>query len=169
MMTWIAKTALKFLSYDALVELIAKALAYILEYARKNASQEAWEKAKDANKKVKAWTTLFEEVYEDDTLTPEEEQKIADAIAGCTATESIYNLVTGKKAAKKEAKKEVKVEPKKVEVPKVELKKVEPVSKTEPKKEVKAVEKRKPEAKKTPTKKVPGKKPAKVKKSAKKA
>lgn len=109
MTNWIAKTALKFLSYDALVELIAKALAYILEYARKNASQEAWEKAKDANKKVRAWTTLFEEVYEDDTLTPDEEKKIADAIAGCTATESIYTLVTGKnKAGKKVAKKSEK-------------------------------------------------------------
>jgi hypothetical protein len=114
MINWIAKTALKFLSYDALVEMIAKALAYILEYARKNASQEAWEKAKDANKKVRAWTTLFEEVYEDDTLTPEEEQKIADAIAGCTATESIYTLVTGNnKAGKKVAKKSEKVSEKK--------------------------------------------------------
>lgn len=114
MMNWIAKTALKFLSYDALVELIAKALAYILEYARKNASQETWKKAKDANKKVRAWTTLFEEVYEDDTLTPEEEKKIADAIAGCTATESIYTLVTGKnKAGKKVAKKSEKVSDKK--------------------------------------------------------
>ena len=154
MMTWIAKTAVKFISYDALVELIAKALACILEYARKNASQEAWEKAKEANKKVRAWTTLFEEVYEDDTLTPDEEKKIAEAIAGCTTTESIYNLVTGKKAAKKEAKKEAKVEPKKVEVPKVELKKVEP---------------KKVPAKKTPAKKVPEKKPTKAKKPAKKA
>ena len=101
MMNWIAKTALKFLSYDALVELIAKALAYILEYARKNASQEAWEKAKDANRKVKAWTTLFDEVYADDTLTPEEEEKIAQAISNCTATESIYELVTGKRKAGK--------------------------------------------------------------------
>ena len=31
MINWIAKTALKFLSYDSLVEMIAKALAYILE------------------------------------------------------------------------------------------------------------------------------------------
>ena len=96
MMTWIAKTALKFLSYDALVEIIAKGLAYILEYARTKASPEAWEKAKEANRKVRAWTTLFDEVYEDDTLTPEEEKMIADAIANCTATESIYELVTGK-------------------------------------------------------------------------
>jgi hypothetical protein len=43
-------------------------------------------------------------VYEDDTLTPEEEQKIADAIANCTTTESIYTIVTGRK--KKKVKKE---------------------------------------------------------------
>ena len=113
MMNWIAKTALKFLSYDALVEMIAKALAYILEYARKNASPEAWEKAKEANKKVRAWTTLFEEVYEDDTLTSDEEKKIADAIANCTSTESIYTLITGKNKAGKKVKKEAKGEEKK--------------------------------------------------------
>ena len=107
MITWLAKTALKFLSYDALVELIAKALAYILEYARTKASPEAWEKAKEANRKVRAWTTLFDEVYEDDTLTPDEEKKISDAIANCTATESIYELLTGKgkKKKRKSAKK----------------------------------------------------------------
>lgn len=101
MVTWLAKTALKFLSYDALVELIAKALAYILEYARTKASPEAWEKAKEANRKVRAWTTLFDEVYKDDTLTPDEEKKISDAIANCTATESIYELLTGKDKKKK--------------------------------------------------------------------
>lgn len=96
MINWIAKTALKFLSFDALVEIIAKALAYLLEYARTKASPEAWEKAKEANKKVKAWSTLFDEVYEDDTLTEEEEEKIAQAIAGCTSVESIYALITGR-------------------------------------------------------------------------
>ena len=95
-MNWIAKVALKFLSYDALVEMIAKALSYILEYARKNASPEAWEKAKEANKKVRAWTTLFDEVYEDDNLTPDEEKIIQAAIANCTSVESIYTLITGK-------------------------------------------------------------------------
>ena len=53
MMNWIVKTAIKFLSYDALVELIAKAIAYILEYARKHASEGGWEKAKTAVKQIK--------------------------------------------------------------------------------------------------------------------
>ena len=105
MTKWIAKLALKFLSYDALVEIIAKGLAYILEYARTKASPEAWEKAKKANKMVRAWTTLFDEVYEDDTLTSEEEKKISDAIANCTTTESIYELITGKDKTGKKTKK----------------------------------------------------------------
>lgn len=109
-MNTILKFALKFLSYDALVGIIAKALAYILEYARTKASPEAWGKAKDAVKQVKNWTTLLDEVYEDDTLTPEEEKKIADAIADMTTTESIYGIITGKKKkkAKKTAKKTTK-------------------------------------------------------------
>ena len=114
MTKWIAKMALKFISYDALVEIIAKGLAYILEYARTRASPEAWEKAKEANKKVRAWTTLFDEVYEDDTLTSDEEKKISDAIANCTTTESIYELITGKDKTGKKTRKETKVEPKKV-------------------------------------------------------
>ena len=109
MANWIVKTALKFLSYDALVQIIAKAIAHILEYSRTKASPEAWEKAKDAVKKINAWTTLLNEVYEDDTLTPEEEKKIADAIANCTTTESIYEIITGKdKDGKKKSKKATK-------------------------------------------------------------
>lgn len=113
MMNTILKFALKFLSYDALVEIIAKSLAYILEYARTKASEDAWEKAKTTVKQVKNWTTLLDEVYEDDTLTPDEEEKIADAIANMTATESIYGIITGKKkktkkSAKKPAKKSAK-------------------------------------------------------------
>lgn len=108
-MNTILKFALKFLSYDALVETIAKSLAYILEYARAKASEDAWEKAKSAVKQINNWTTLLNEVYEDDTLTPDEEKKIADAIANMTATETIYGIVTGKKKpTKKSAKKPAK-------------------------------------------------------------
>ena len=105
-MNTILKFALKFLSYDTLVETIAKSLAYILEYARTKASEDAWEKAKTTIKQINNWTTLLNEVYEDDTLTPEEEKKIADAIANMTATETIYGIITGKKKpTKKPAKK----------------------------------------------------------------
>ena len=101
-MEWLIKLGLKLVSYQTLVEVIAQALAYIMDYARKNASKDGWENAKKAVHEVRNWTTLFDEVYEDDTLTPEEEKKIQNAIANCTVTTSIYNLIKGKKAPKKE-------------------------------------------------------------------
>lgn len=106
MIKWLIKLGLKFVSYQTLVNTIASAIAYILEYARKNATPKAWDNAKIAVKKINNWTTLLNEVYEDDTLTPEEEKRIQDAIAECTATESIYKLVTGNK--KKTTKKTTK-------------------------------------------------------------
>ena len=100
MMNWILKTALKLVSYETMVEIIAAALAYILEYARKNAYAGGWEKAKSTVKQIKNWTTLLDEVYEDDTLTEEEEKKIQEAIANCTIAGTIYELITGKKRAR---------------------------------------------------------------------
>ena len=114
MVNWIAKTALKFLSYDALVSLIAQAIAYILEYARTHASDGGWEKAKTAVKQIKNWTTLLDEVYEDDTLTEDEEKKIETEIANLTATESIYTLITGKNKGGKKVKRETKKASKKI-------------------------------------------------------
>lgn len=96
MLKWLIKLGLKFVSYQTLVETIACGIAYILEYARENASQEGWDKAKSGVKEIKNWLTLFEEVYEDDNLSEDEEKLIQDAISKCTATESIYNLLQGK-------------------------------------------------------------------------
>lgn len=102
MMKWLLKLGLKFVSFETLVNTIAAGIAYILEYARKQATPTAWDNAKDAVKQIKNWATLLDEVYEDDTLTPDEEKKIQNAIANCTATTTIYNLLKGKKAPKKE-------------------------------------------------------------------
>ena len=102
MTKWLIKIGLKFLSYDALVGIVASAMAHILEYARKKATPAAWDNAKDAVKQIKNWSTLFDEVYEDDTLTDEEEKRIQDAIAECTAVSSIYNILTGKKSPAKQ-------------------------------------------------------------------
>lgn len=102
MTKWLIKIGLKFLSYDALVGVIASAMAYILEYARSKATPVAWDNAKGAVKQIKNWATLFDEVYEDDTLSDEEEKRIQDAIAECTAVTSIYNLLKGKKAPGKD-------------------------------------------------------------------
>lgn len=97
MLGWIIKTGLKFVSYETLVTVIAQGIAYILEYARTSSSPEGWDKAKSTITKVKGWLNLFEEVYEDDELTPEEEKKIQDEIASCSVTGSIYDLLQGKK------------------------------------------------------------------------
>ena len=113
MTKWLIKIGLKFLSYDALVGVIASAMAYILEYARSKATPVAWDNAKGAVKQIRNWATLFDEVYEDDTLTDEEEKRIQDAIAECTAVTSIYNIITGKKELVSEKKKQKKVPAKK--------------------------------------------------------
>ena len=101
MTKWIVKIALKFVSYETVVNLIAQGIAYLINYARTNASEEAWDKAKTTIKEIRKWTTLFDEIYEDDKLTEDEEKKIQEAISNCTATESIYDLIKGKKNAKK--------------------------------------------------------------------
>ena len=95
MTKWLIKLGMKFVSYKTLVETIACGIAYLLEYARKNASKEGWDKAKNGVKEIKNWLTLFDQVYDDDNLSNEEEKLIQDAISNCTATESIYNLLQG--------------------------------------------------------------------------
>ena len=79
-----------------------------MEYARKHSDKGGWEKAKKSVHEVKKWVNLFDEVYEDDTLTEEEEKKIEDAIADCTTVASIYKLLLNKKAPKKGVKKTTK-------------------------------------------------------------
>ena len=139
MTKWLIKIGLKFLSYDALVGVIASAMAYILEYARSKATPVAWDNAKGAVKQIRNWATLFDEVYEDDTLTDEEEKRIQDAIAECTAVTSIYNIITGKKApAKKELVKEKTSEKKTAKAKKTPDKK--PVKKVSTKKKSKKIE-----------------------------
>lgn len=100
-MNWFMKVWLKFVTYDTLVKIIATALAYVMEYARTHSYKGGWEKAKDTIHEVKKWINLFDEVYEDDTLTEEEEKKIEDAIADCTTVASIYKLLLNKKDPKK--------------------------------------------------------------------
>ena len=96
MVKWLVKMGLKFVSYDTLVNTIACGIAYLLEYARTNSSKDGWEKAKKSVNGIKLWIDLFNQVYEDDNLSDEEEKLIQTAISNCTATESIYNLLQGK-------------------------------------------------------------------------
>lgn len=104
-MKWLLKLGLKFVSYETIVGVMASGIAYIMEYARNKASKDGWEKAKAAMKKIKVWVNLFDEVYEDDSLTEEEEKKIEEAIKQGTLAESIYKLLLNKKSPKKTAKK----------------------------------------------------------------
>lgn len=132
MINWLIKISLKCVSYETLVKTIAQGIAYVLEYARKSSSPEGWDVAKATIKKIRTWLDLFDEVYEDDELTSEEEKKIQDAIASCDVTCSIYDLLQGKQ------KKEV-----------VESKVVESKKTTSKKKAKKSSTSKKPTTKKT--------------------
>ena len=79
MQTILTNILLKFVSTDSLCSLIAKAIAKMLAFASKNGGK-SWDNAKLAMSKVALWVNLFNEVYEDDELTAEEEAKIAEAI-----------------------------------------------------------------------------------------
>ena len=93
MTKWLIKLGLRMVSYKTLVDVMASGVAALIDFARRNSSSDGWEKAKKAIKETRNWLTLFDEVYEDDTLTPEEEKRVQDAISKCTATESIYKLL----------------------------------------------------------------------------
>lgn len=76
----------KFITIDNVAALVARLIARLLEYARKRGNP-AWEKTKGIVSEVNRYTSLFMEVYSDDTLTDEEEKKIAQAIVqGSNAT-----------------------------------------------------------------------------------
>lgn len=82
----------KFVSADAVAELFAKLIAKLLNYAAKKGGKH-WDAAKTAMNKTAIWINLFNEVYEDDKLTPEEEAKIADAIKSQTAVDKIADIL----------------------------------------------------------------------------
>lgn len=82
----------KFVSADAIAELFAKLIAKLLNYAAKKGGKH-WDAAKTAMNKTAVWINLFNEVYEDDKLTSEEEAKIADAIKNQTAVDKIADIL----------------------------------------------------------------------------
>ena len=83
---------MKFLDVDALAGLIAKAIASILKYASKKGGK-AWDIAKTIITKVNVWTSLFAQVYDDETLTEEEEKIIAEAIKSQTSIEKLVDIL----------------------------------------------------------------------------
>lgn len=87
---------MKFLDVDTLCALVAKAIACMLSYASKKGGK-AWDTAKTAVAKINLWTSLFMQVYEDDTLDSEDEQKIAEAIKKETSIEKLVDILNSSK------------------------------------------------------------------------
>lgn len=92
MKSMIMSFLMKFLDADALCSLIAKAIAAILSYASKKGGK-AWDIAKTAITKVNLWTSLFLQVYEDETLSAEDEKLIAEAIKKETDVEKLVDII----------------------------------------------------------------------------
>ena len=89
----------KFLDVDTLCTLVAKAIATLLAYASKRGGK-AWDIAKTAITKINLWTSLFLQVYEDESLSEEDEKKIAEAIKKETDIAKLVDILKKDKEAK---------------------------------------------------------------------
>ena len=58
-----------------------------------------WDVAKSVIKKVKMWCDLFDKVYDDDTMSEEEEQMVAEAIKKEVPVEKLVSLLEKAKKA----------------------------------------------------------------------
>lgn len=113
MKTLLIKLLFKTLTIDNISSLAARCIVWLLEYAR-NKGDKYWDTAKGVIRKINNWCSLFLEVYEDDELTEQEEEKIAEAIQKETSIQSIAEILNkrlkkrgGKRSAasdKREAK-----------------------------------------------------------------
>lgn len=100
MTSFITSLLVKFLDVDTLCALVAKAIASILAYASKKGGK-AWDIAKTAITKINLWTSLFLQVYEDETLSPEDEKLIADAIKKETDIAKLVDILKKDKIEEK--------------------------------------------------------------------
>ena len=87
----------RFITLENIAALVARLIARLMEYARKRGNP-AWEKTKGIVSEVNRYTSLFMEVYEDDTLTDEEEKKIAQAIVQGSNANKISDILERFKA-----------------------------------------------------------------------
>jgi hypothetical protein len=71
--------ALKFLTVDGLCQLAAKIISNLLCWASKRGGK-SWDVAKTVITKINLWTSLFIQVYDDNTMTEDEEKIVAEAI-----------------------------------------------------------------------------------------
>lgn len=79
MKLWIMSFLAKFLDLESICMMLARLIALVLSYASKRGGK-TWDVAKSIIVKTNMWTSLFVQVYDDETLSPEEEKVIADAI-----------------------------------------------------------------------------------------
>jgi len=92
MKTFLIKLLFKTLTIDNISSLAARCIVWLLEYAR-NKGDKYWDTAKGVIRKINNWCSLFLEVYEDDELTEQEEEKIAEAIQKETSIQSIAEIL----------------------------------------------------------------------------
>lgn len=89
LLTWLLT---KFITVEKVALCAAKLIAKLLEHARTNGG-EAWDTAKKVIQQIIKWCNLFLEIYDDDTLTPEEEAKLAEEIANMTDAATLKKLL----------------------------------------------------------------------------
>ena len=92
MKTLLISLLLKFLTPANVASVIAKCIAYLIRNASKKGGK-SWDTAKDVIKQTENYTHLFNEVYDDEELTKEEEGKIAKAIEMNTLISSIVEII----------------------------------------------------------------------------
>ena len=80
----------RFLTPAKIAKLLAGIIANLLRKASKTGN---WDVIKDVVSKTENACHLFNAVYEDDELTREEEEQIAEAIAGLTSDETIKRIL----------------------------------------------------------------------------
>lgn len=89
---------IKFLDLDSICMLIAKCVAVLLSYASKKGGK-AWDIAKAIIMKINLWTSLFMQVYDDETMTEDEEKLVSEAIKNQTSIEKIVDILKNNKKA----------------------------------------------------------------------
>lgn len=84
----------KMINVDSIAKIMAKCITFLLEWARGSASEDGkWDKAKEIIEHVNTWSGLFLEVYTDDRLTADEEERISEAIKNCTDKKKIDEIL----------------------------------------------------------------------------
>lgn len=96
MKTAIIGVFMNLMSVNTIAKIIAFCIAKLIKYASRR-GENSWEQTKSIMKNVENWVKLFNEVYEDDELSEEEEKKIADAIANLTPIKEISKIIEAKK------------------------------------------------------------------------